>query len=262
MNYILGLIIAAVSAIIALEHLQQSIMQFYDLVALAIVLGGTFAVSLIVIPWKEFRVLIKNLGRLMFNLGHNRQDFVNFGLNALNKFKSGNKLKLPKNNFIHYQIIKDGFELLQLGLAADKVQVILNERIHHYYENNKKIANAIRSLAKYPPAFGLTGTVFGLVELMKAVSEGMPAKETGIKMAIALVATLYGLIVANLILNPAGEQILKNTNNDKELAEIALQVIVLASQGVSLLEAQEFLNSMVDDHERVDFVTQHYSEAS
>ena len=96
---------------------------------------------------------------------------------------------------------------------------------------------------------------------MKAVSEGMPAKETGIKMAIALVATLYGLIVANLILNPAGEQILKNTNNDRDLAEISLQVIVLAAQRVSLLEAQELLNSMVDDHERVNFVAQQYSEA-
>ncbi|MCB0356229.1 MAG: MotA/TolQ/ExbB proton channel family protein [Bdellovibrionales bacterium] len=261
MNYILGLIIALISAAIALEHLQQSAAQFYDLVAFAIVIGGTFAVSLVILPWKEYRVLLQCLQGLFFNLGHNKRELVNLGMTALNNYKNGEKFTLPKNQFIHFQILKDGFELLQLGLDVKKVETILAERINHYHERHKKIANAIRSLAKYPPAFGLTGTVFGLVELMKAVSEGMPAKETGIKMAIALVATLYGLIVANLILNPAGEQILKNTNNDRDLAEISLQVIVLAAQRVSLLEAQELLNSMVDDHERVNFVAQQYSEA-
>lgn len=52
------------------------------------------------------------------------------------------------------------------------------------------------------------GTVLGLVNLMRGISAGLDAKDTGVQMAVALVATFYGLIFANLIVNPAGEAIL------------------------------------------------------
>lgn len=261
MNYIIGIVLAFASAVIALDHLQQSVMQFFDIVALSIVFGGTFAISMIILPWKDYRNILKNLSRLFFDLGHNKSEVVNIGLVSLSNFKRGEKLQIPNDSPFHLLLLKDGFELLQLGLEPQKVEAILSERIHHYYEANKKVADSIKSLAKYPPAFGLTGTVFGLVELMKSVSQGLPAKETGLKMAIALVATLYGLVIANLFLNPAGEQILKILKSDKELADISLQTIVLAAQNVSMLESQELLNSMVDSHDRVDFVSQQYSEA-
>ncbi|MCB9024687.1 MAG: MotA/TolQ/ExbB proton channel family protein [Bdellovibrionaceae bacterium] len=261
MNFVTGIILAVISAVIALEHLQQSVLQFFDIVALSIVFGGTLAVSTIILPWKDYRNILKNVSRLFFYIGYNKRDIVNLGLVSLNNYKRGEKIQVPNDSPFHILLLKDGFELLQLGLQAQKVEAILSERIHHYYESNKKVADAIRSLAKYPPAFGLTGTVFGLVELMKSVSQGMPAKETGLKMAIALVATLYGLVIANLFLNPAGEQILKCLKSDKALADISLQVIMLAAQNVSMLESQELLNSMVDQHERVDFVSQQYLEA-
>jgi chemotaxis protein MotA len=151
------------------------------------------------------------------------------------------------------EILSEGSEMLALGFNATQIQTILGERIHHTSERRLRIAHAVRGLAKYPPAFGLVGTVLGLVSLMRALTENSSSSETGVRMAVALVATLYGLIVSNLVLNPAGEAILKQAMNEKHDAELMLQALLLAADGSSLLEAHEMLNSFVQKKHRRSF---------
>jgi hypothetical protein len=75
-----------------------------------------------------------------------------------------------------------------------------------------------------------------------------------ITMAIALVATLYGLLTANLFINPAGERILNRTLFEAKEGELALQAVLLASRGTPILQSQEFLNSFVPDDSRVNIL--------
>jgi chemotaxis protein MotA len=81
-------------------------------------------------------------------------------------------------------------------------------------------------------------------------------------MAIALVATFYGLLIANLLVNPAGELILKKAQEEEELAEIAIQTLLLMNSKASQLEALETINSYVPLHERADVNNISLSEAS
>ena len=94
------------------------------------------------------------------------------------------------------------------------------------------------------------------MSLMNAVAAGMAAEQTGLKMAIALVATLYGLLMANMIVNPAGEHLTKILQNEALLAEISVQAVLLVKSETSLLEAQEILNSYVLEAERIDLIEQ------
>jgi chemotaxis protein MotA len=149
------------------------------------------------------------------------------------------------------RILSEGAELIGLGFKTERIQIILDERIHQAFERAAKVSNSIRSLAKYPPAFGLVGTVLGLVSLMRAVSDGAGASETGTRMAVALTATLYGLLTANLFVAPAGEKVLALAGEEKTSAELALQAVLLASDRVTLVESQEMLNSFLDDQERI-----------
>ncbi len=252
MNYILGLVVASIAIMLALSHLGQGASDYWDFVAFAMVLGGTMSVSVIVMPWSLYKVLYAYFKKLVFNWQPNRQVFVRQCLGAFRLYKSGAKIDNLSTKSFEERLLADGFELLNLGVKPERVQTILTERIYHYSDIGDQVSGSVLSLAKYPPAFGLTGTVLGLVELMKGVSAGMPAKETGVKMAIALVATMYGLLVANLVINPAGEQIRKIVYMESKLAEIAMQTVLMASEDIGLLEAQEMLNSMVFENERVD----------
>ncbi|MCB0361821.1 MAG: MotA/TolQ/ExbB proton channel family protein [Bdellovibrionales bacterium] len=252
MFYLVGLFMATASVIAVVVHLQQSYNSYWDFVAFAMVLGGTMAVATMTAPWDIYRDLGRNLKRLIVYVAPSQKDFIKFCLDMISRHRNGLKDFEINSSRPEQKILRDGLELISLGFQVEKIEIILKERVYQANERNFRVSAMIRSLAKYPPAFGLAGTVFGLVHLMRGVSEGMNAKETGIRMAIALVATLYGLMVANLFVNPAGELINRFAKMDEVLAELAIQTVLLAAENTPLLEAQEMLNSFVDTDQRVD----------
>jgi flagellar motor component MotA len=89
---------------------------------------------------------------------------------------------------------------------------------------------------------------------MRAISEGSNASETGIRMAVALVATLYGLIVANLIVNPFGERIARAATEERLACDFSIHIVLLACEGVTLVEAQEAINAWLSPWERIDWL--------
>jgi flagellar motor component MotA len=85
---------------------------------------------------------------------------------------------------------------------------------------------------------------------MRGISEGIDTKETGVRMAVALVATLYGLLISNLLLNPIGEWLQEEIKRDEMKAEASLQLINLLVSGANLVEAHEMMNSFLGSGEK------------
>ena len=253
MGFLFGLVIAVRSLFAAALHLNQEAKHFWDFVAFACVMGGTVAVAVMTIPW-QYRRLVGAAALSLFR-GSSKEDgaIVVESIDFMRAMQNGTVDFAPSTS-VAGEILRDGMELVSLGFTKEKIHTILEERILQSFERSQKVANSIRALAKYPPAFGLAGTVLGLVTLMRKVSEGADAKQTGILMAIALMATFYGLLVSNLLINPAGEFLVKNALADRKKAEIALHSILLYLEGASLLEAQEVLNCYVTKESRVNVV--------
>lgn len=252
MYFLFGLIIALGSLWASIHHLGQNPSAYFDFVAMMMVLGGTAATALITLPWSMTREILRQAGRLAFHRNTDKTALIQDCLDFSRQISVGNNIYVAKRKDLAQQVLQDGAELINLGFTPDKIEPILKERLYQAIERTRTISNAVRSLAKYPPAFGLAGTVLGLVHLMHGVSEGVEPKETGIRMAIALVATFYGLLMSNLIVNPMGEAMYKHSHEDEKAGEIALQAVLLAAERTNLLETQEMLNSFVSHGERVD----------
>src|SRR5690606_36274297 len=92
---------------------------------------------------------------------------------------------------------------------------LLTERIYRARQRDEEIVNFFRRLAKYPPALGLVGSVIGLVSLMRSVGQGADASQVGLNMALALIATLYGLALSNFVLAPISEHFLQRAEDQK-----------------------------------------------
>lgn len=254
MFYLLGLLVAVASLVAAAVHLHQAANHFWDFVAFACVTGGTLAVALMTFPWQYRRIIARSIVLLFTPNGRSEGEVVAEAIEFIRKMQSGARIYECDANSLAREIFRDGAELLNLGFSKEKVHFILEERIHQSFERSQKISNAFRSLAKYPPAFGLAGTVLGLVTLMRKVSDGADAKQTGLLMAIALMATFYGLLTSNLLINPAGENLMKSFLDERKKSEIALHAVLLYAEGAGLLEAQEVLNSYVTQDQRVNVV--------
>lgn len=260
MFYILGIIIAVGSLVASIVHLGQAASSYYDMVGFTMVVGGTIATAAITLPWDISREIFFRLRELFYRPLPDRKELLFTCMRVNGNVLKGIYTFESQSKELAHRILRDGVELIQLGFSPDKIHTILKERLFQATDRTKLVGTSIRSLSKYPPAFGLAGTVLGLVHLMRGVSDGMSPQETGIRMAIALIATFYGLLVANLVVNPAGEAISKTANEEEKLGEIALQAILLAAERTNLLETQEMLNSFVPEKDRVDVLGLNNSE--
>ncbi len=253
MAYSLGLILGLVALRVSLYFLHQSFAMYFDDVALTMVVGGTLAVGIISAPWHHLREMRKGLFSMIFGRSAGHATVIEAGLRFVQ-----NPSVVPRSGFpsssVAGEILRDGQELIGLNFTTAEIENILQERMYQSIEKQRQVADYFLSLSKYPPAFGLVGTVLGLVNLMRAITEGMDPRQTGVKMALALVATLYGLIMANLVVAPIGEAITKRVGLEQFHAEIALQAVLLAADRVSLLKSQEMLNSYVSKKQRVNII--------
>lgn len=230
-----GFILSAV-----IWHLDQSLINYYDFVALFIVLGGTILVGALSLPW-EYRKDLLRAFTFLFKPEKSRYREV---LEQGRLFFQGEVTKVTDSSLFHL-ILQRGDELLRLGLLPEKVQEILEDLISMQIRRYKRVAFAVKNLAKYPPAFGLVGTVFGLVNLMKRLEGVTDASSLGVQMSIALVATMYGLLLANFVINPIGEFLLRKTEEEEEYADIALNAVRLKSQDEGYLVFMEQMDALV-----------------
>lgn len=246
MKYIIGLFISTVGFFLASQHLHQEVSAYWDYVAFTVVLLGTFAVMLITFPAAPMGLLVEQFSRKFFGSTNSLKKHVH---NCFTVYETKKPFKPSK--VIEEKLVNDGMEMLELGFNHEQIQELISQRFEVYSKRINMLAGWFKRGAKYPPAFGLAGTVLGLIHLMRGISDGIDPKETGLRMAVALVATFYGLLLSNLLLNPLGEWLSEELKRDEMKAEASLRTLLLISKQTNAVEAQEVLNSYLADSEKL-----------
>jgi len=247
----IGLFIGILSFVGAMMYLGQGLSSIYDFVALIMVVGGTIAAAVMVLPW-EMKAEIKwAFSKLIKRSGYPLAQVIADCENAT-KTKSCSD-EVAKR--IYGSLLREGFELKQIGITNEHVEIILRERLDARIRRLRRVTGVLKGIAKYPPAFGLMGTVLGLVNVMRGVSRGMPASETALEMALALVATMYGLIMANYLIGPFGEVLTQSVQGEEYAGEIAISAVMLSLTEDSQIVTSEFLQSYINAGERMSQFT-------
>lgn len=250
----LGFGLLAVLVGSAIEHLKLSPGFFFDEVAMIVVFGGTLAIALIAFPLRQFAYLFTSPFLL---LRSKKQDITSMTqtlvetAQSIQRGRGSLSLMLKREDLPDY--LKEGIELLMLDLPRDEFKGILTERIYRQRQRHEDRVRVFRNLAKYPPGLGLVGTVLGLVNVMRSVGGGGTA-EVGLKMAVALIATLYGLTLANFYLVPLAEYFQRVADEQKVFEELQFEGLLMIFDNKSGLAVQEMLNAYTDSKKRVDFI--------
>ncbi len=254
MKYVIGLFISVVGFYLASQHLHQDLREYWDFVAFFVVILGTFAVMLITFPAVPAGLLLRRFCQKFFLPS---QSLKNHGQVCLSFVIEKKKVK---STSIESKLLNDGVELLELGFSKEKIIELLSQRFEVYTSRINTLSAWLKRGSKYPPAFGLAGTVLGLIHLMRGISSGIDTKETGIRMAVALVATFYGLLISNLILNPLGEWLQEDIKRDQLKAEMSINAVILLLENASYVEAQEGLNCYLSGSEKLKVNYQQIAE--
>lgn len=178
---------------------------FLDPHALILVIGGTMAAALIAFPAKKLFGFIN-----FFISGVILKRKVDSYLIGEQIFRSYSFLKENRidqffTNTHYHPFLVESVKMISRNEFDDhELEEILDTRIEQIkseYQNDGKILNAI---AKFPPAFGLLGASTGMIVMMTRLGSG-GAETIGPAMAIALVATFWGIAIANLVFLPLSD---------------------------------------------------------
>jgi chemotaxis protein MotA len=117
-------------------------------------------------------------------------------------------------------------------------------------------------MAKYPPAFGMIGTVVGLIALMASIGGNIDMSSIGTYMAVALTTTLYGLALSNFIFKPIADNMEMGSSRSLRARQMILESMILVKHRASLLVIQDTLNSFLPITENIDIMSTHAKEAN
>ncbi len=189
----------------------DSIMAFVNFPGFSIVLGGTIAATFICYPLKEvllvFKVFIAALQREELPTGNYIAELVFLAKKASAK----GKIHLEKElSGIENYFLQDGLQMLVDGYGKEEIREIMDVRIQNTCEQEMATAGIVRTMARLAPAFGIIGTLIGLISMMQAM--GGDIESIGPGMATALTTTLYGILLANMIFLPIAVKVENRIN--------------------------------------------------
>lgn len=148
------------------------------------------------------------------------------------------------------QFIKNGLTLVCDYEKAEDIETVLNKEIHAKEVNLYRTYNVLKMIAQIAPAFGLVGTLVGMVGLLSHIDEPQLIASN---MATALVSTLYGALIANFLAVPLMGRVKDFIDKKMLLYKIITEGVVLISKSDSTRNVFDKMNSMLMDDERMSY---------
>lgn len=249
MNFstMLGFLASAGVFVAAVFMSSANFSIFLDLHAFLIVVGGTGAASLVCFSLPKvlalFRVFFLRI------IGASRRDYLELvqEISLLSKARN-TSLQAYETALtsVRDPFLKDAGEVLfwlESDVSAAHLRELLETRAGTHYEQYMDEANIFRTMAKFPPAFGLLGTTLGMIILLQSLGDEGAKNQIGPAMAIGLVATLYGVAITNFFLIPIAENLTKQTKEDLVARRMVVEGIMLVYERLPTKFVEEKIKS-------------------
>ena len=207
----------------------NSISLYIDIASVIIVVFGSFAAMIVASPMQRALGFIKFLNIAMNVQVYNKEAIITQLVTFADNARKEGLLSLDDAlNDVEDEFLRGGLRLVVDGTDPDVIKKILYGNVSMIDSRHQEGIDFFGNWSKIAPAFGMIGTLLGLIGMMANLED---TASIGPNMAVALVTTLYGSILANLVLMPL--QIKLDDRNKEELLvkEIMIQGILSIQSG-------------------------------
>lgn len=200
---------------------------FFNIPGLLIVFGGTLAATLIKFRLADmvasfglglrtaFREVASDPNQIFDQVLEMSAAARKSGVLVLQEFKADNTL------------LALGIRLVVDGHSIENVRHILDQEINQMMIRQERGETMFRGIGDSAPAFGMIGTLVGLVQMLANLSD---PGNIGPAMAVALLTTFYGALIANLIAIPIADKLAAKTDQDRIVNELVFESVILIHQ--------------------------------
>ncbi len=228
--------------------------QFIDISSIIIVLGGVIAALFISFPLKEMKKMFVVIKQAFSHDDYNLRELIELFIRLSEKARREGLLSLEAEvEQLDDKFIKKGILLAIDGIEPDIVIEIMNADIAAMEERHRKGRSLLERAGEFAPAWGMIGTLIGLVLMLNDLNE---PSSLGPKMAIALLTTLYGSLLANLFFNPMAAKLEEKTEKEVFTKQIIIEGIIGIQSGQNPKLLSEKLTAFISEQNKNEDDTQ------
>ena len=250
-SFFFGLTIVVGVMYLGVFHSAKSPKIFLDPHAIVLVLGGTLAAGFIAFRGKTFN---RSLNFILWGVRFRRKRVSLKTAQDIAEVRADYLLgRTSKSTDEFDPFLREGVNFLfDKSITTDAMIGVLKTRSYYFNKMYKDDAKVFSSLGKYPPAFGLLGASTGMIEMMQNLGTGGSAG-IGQAMAVALVATFWGIAISNFIILPLADSAGKAVQEDAHLRDLIIEGLRLIRERANDKQFKSHLKGFLSLDDRPDF---------
>jgi chemotaxis protein MotA len=233
-----GLLLAIGGILLGLMLEGGNLGQVLQPTAAMIVFGGTLGAVLIQYPLPVAVNAFRRLAQVFVEPAENAQRTIDLLARYANQARREGIISLDKElTNIQEPFLRRAVMLAVDGTESQELRNIMELELENKIEQEEKIPQLFESAGGFSPTIGIIGAVLGLIQVMQHLDK---IDEVGKGIAVAFVATLYGVGAANLVLLPAAGKLRIRIRNEQIIREMTVEGVVSILEGMNprMLEAK------------------------
>jgi chemotaxis protein MotA len=253
---LLGVVIGAGCLLVAYLLEGGNVLALFGISAFLIIIGGTIGATMTSFTMKDVLSIPKLIKEAMELPGSNEADIIKMFVSMSEKARRDGLLSLEsdlesadfRDNYD--PILHKGLTLVVDGTDPDSIRNILDNEVHNYEFRKKHEALIFQAAGGFSPTMGIIGTVLGVVNVLGHLED---TAHLGPAIALAFIATLYGIALANMFWLPIANKLMLKMRIEKFNKELLIEGILSIQMGENPRILQERLVTFIDITKRKKF---------
>ncbi len=220
-----------------------SIGLFYSFQSILIVVGGTFGAVLVSYPLKDVLGLLGVVRNAFFAKEEAVHDVITLLVKFAERARREGILALEKEmEQVSDVFLRNGIQLAVDGTEPELLRDIMETELRYLEERHKKGKSIMETFALLAPAWGMIGTLIGLIMMLANLDD---PDALGPGMSLALITTLYGSLMANLVFTPMAGKLGMKSKQEIQIRELMIMGILSIQSGDNPRIVEQKLNSFI-----------------
>lgn len=226
-----GIALAIIGILAGMMIEGGSISQITQPTAAMIVVGGTMGAVLLQFPLNVFVAALKQAMTIFRSHGSDGEAVVTQIVIFANKARRSGIVSLDQDlPSVEDPFLKQALMLAIDGTEPSEVRKIMQMELDNKTEMEEKIPQVFEAAGGYSPTVGIIGAVIGLIQVMQHLNN---IDEVGRGIAVAFVATIYGVALANLVFLPAAGKLKIRQRQEQMIKEMVLEGVISILEGMN-----------------------------
>lgn len=202
---------------------------FLDPMSALLVVGGATAATLVNFPLSQIQLALQSLQEIFNEDKHTPDEIGQLLVGLCEQARRYGVLSLEAEiSKMPIDILRHGLQRVVDGVMPDALRQQMETELEMIEEKAEKSKAVFDGMAAYSPAFGMIGTIVGLIQMLLTMKD---PSTLGAAMGLALVTTFYGAVLANLLFMPIGGKLRARCDKQLLLGQMSIHGLVAIASG-------------------------------